>query len=68
MKAGQVLGRQDDAEERSALNGLQISSQQAQRDLERAEKDRTKNDATQKEYEQRWTQAEEYKAGSPPSR
>src|SRR4029078_11672810 len=44
VKAGQVLGRQDDAEERSALNGLQISSQQAQRDLERAEKDRTKND------------------------
>jgi RND family efflux transporter MFP subunit len=61
VKAGQVLGRQDDAEERSALNGLQISSQQAQRDLERAEKDRTKSDAAQKEYEQRWTQAEEYK-------
>jgi RND family efflux transporter MFP subunit len=62
VKAGQVLGRQDDAEERSALNELQISSQQAQRDLDRAEKDRTKNDATQKEYEQRWTQAEEYKS------
>lgn len=62
VKAGQVLGRQDDAEERGALNELQLSSQQAQRDLERAEKDRTKNDATQKEYEQRWTQAEEYKS------
>jgi RND family efflux transporter MFP subunit len=62
VKAGQVLGRQDDAEERSALNELQISSQQAQRDLERAEKDRTKSDAAQKEYEQRWTQAEEYKS------
>ena len=62
VKAGQVLGRQDDAEERSALNELQISSQQAQRDLDRAEKDRAKNDATQKEYEQRWTQAEEYKS------
>ena len=62
VKAGQVLGRQDDAEERSALNELQISSQQAQRDLERAEKDRTKNDDTQKEYEQRWTQAEGYKS------
>jgi RND family efflux transporter MFP subunit len=62
VKAGQVLGRQDDAEERSALNELQLSYQQAQRDLERAEKDRTKSDAAQKEYEQRWTQAEEYKA------
>jgi RND family efflux transporter MFP subunit len=62
VKAGQVLGRQDDAEERSAMNELQLSSQQAQRDLERAEKDRTKSDAAQKEYEQRWTQAEEYKS------
>src|SRR5262252_9427455 len=62
VKAGQVLGRQDDAEERNALTQLQLSSQQAQRDLERAEKDRTKSDANQKEYEQRWTQAEEYKS------
>jgi RND family efflux transporter MFP subunit len=62
VKAGQVLGRQDDAEERNALNELQLSYQQAQRDLERAEKDRTKSDAAQKEYEQRWTQAEEYKS------
>jgi RND family efflux transporter MFP subunit len=62
VKAGQVLGRQDDAEERNALTQLQISSQQAQRDLDRAEKDRTKSDATQNEYEQRWTQAEEYKS------
>jgi len=54
VKAGQVLGRQDDAEERNALNELQISSQQADRDLDRAAKDRSKNDATQKEYEQRW--------------
>src|SRR6201995_4092733 len=62
VKAGQVLGRQDDSEERSAMNELQISYQQAQRDLERAEKDRTKSDAQQKEYEQRWTQAEEFKS------
>jgi RND family efflux transporter MFP subunit len=62
VKAGQVLGRQDDAEERSAMSELQLSYQQAQRDLERAEKDRTKSDAQQKEYEQRWTQAEEYKS------
>src|SRR5246500_4219353 len=62
VRAGQVLARRDDAEERNALNELQISSQQAQRDLDRAEKDRTKNDATQKEYEQRWTQVQEYKS------
>src|SRR5246127_107248 len=62
VRAGQVLGRMDDAEERSAMNELQISSQQAQRDLDRAEKDRTKSDAAQKEYEQRWTQVEEYKS------
>src|ERR1700758_3795705 len=62
VKAGQVLGRQDDAEERSAMNELQISYQQAQRDLDRAEKNRTTNDAAQKEYEQRWTQFEEYKS------
>jgi RND family efflux transporter MFP subunit len=62
VKAGQSLGRMDDAEERSALNGLQISYQQAQRDLDRAEKNRTTSDAAQKEYEQRWTQVEEYKS------
>jgi len=62
VKAGQVLGRQDDSEERNALNELQISSQQAQRDLDRAEKDRAKGDPQQKEYEQRWTQVQEYKS------
>jgi membrane fusion protein, multidrug efflux system len=62
VKAGQVLGRQDDAEERNALNELQISSQQADRNLDRATKDRTQNDATQKEYELRWTQVQEYKS------
>src|SRR5690349_23709686 len=49
VKAGQPLGRLDDAEERSALNELQISFQQAQRDLDRAEKNRTTSDAAQKE-------------------
>jgi RND family efflux transporter MFP subunit len=52
----------DDAEERGALNELQISYQQAQRDLDRAETNRTTSDAAQKEYEQRWTQVEEYKS------
>jgi len=61
VKAGQVLGRQDDAEERSALRELEVTNQQAQRDLDRAEKDRGKSDAAQTEYEQRWTQFEESK-------
>jgi RND family efflux transporter MFP subunit len=61
VKAGQVLGRQDDAEERSALHELEVSNQQAQRDLDRAEKDRGKSDAAQTEYEKRWTQVEESK-------
>src|SRR5471030_1462098 len=45
VKAGQVLGRQDDAEERSALHELEINNEQFGRDLNRAEKDRDKNDA-----------------------
>jgi RND family efflux transporter MFP subunit len=61
VKAGQILGRQDDAEERSALRELEVTNQQAQRDLDRAEKDRGKSDAAQTEYEQRWTQLEESK-------
>ena len=62
VKAGQVLGRQDDAEERSALHELEVNNEQLVRDLARAEKDRGNNDATQKEYEQRWTQLEESKS------
>jgi RND family efflux transporter MFP subunit len=61
VRSGQVLGRQDDAEERSALHELEVTNQQAQRDLDRAEKDRGKSDAAQTEYEQRWTQFEESK-------
>jgi len=62
VKAGQILGRQDDAEERSALQELEYNNQQLQRDLDRAEKDRTKSDAAQTEYEQRWTRLEESKS------
>jgi RND family efflux transporter MFP subunit len=62
VKAGQVLGRQDDAEERSALHELEVNNEQLVRDLNRAEQDRTKSDAQQREYEQRWTQVEESKA------
>ncbi|MBV9562905.1 MAG: efflux RND transporter periplasmic adaptor subunit [Bradyrhizobium sp.] len=62
VKAGQVLGRQDDAEERSELQQLEVNSDQLQRDLNRAEQDRGKSDAAQREYEQRWTQFQESKS------
>jgi RND family efflux transporter MFP subunit len=62
VRAGQVLGRQDDAEERSALEQMEINRGQLERDLGRAEKDRDKNDAARTEYEQRWTKLEEAKS------
>ena len=62
VKAGQILGRQDDAEERSALEQMDINRGQLERDLARSEKDRDKNDATRTEYEQRWTKLEEAKS------
>src|SRR5229473_314403 len=62
VKAGQVLGRQDDAEERSALNQLEINNEQLERDLNRALRDRDKSEATRTEYEQRSTQFEESKS------
>ncbi|MBR1125414.1 efflux RND transporter periplasmic adaptor subunit [Bradyrhizobium lablabi] len=62
VRAGQVLGRQDDAEERSALQQLEINRGQLERDLARAEKDRGKSDAARTEYEQRWTKHEEAKS------
>jgi RND family efflux transporter MFP subunit len=62
VRAGQVLGRQDDAAERSALHELEVANDQAQRDLNRAEQDRTKGDAEQREYEQRWTDLQQSKA------
>jgi RND family efflux transporter MFP subunit len=62
VKSGQILARQDDAEERSALEQMEINRGQLERDLARAEKDRDKNDATRTEYEQRWTKLEEAKS------
>jgi len=62
VRAGQVLGRQDDAEERSALEQMEINRGQLERDLARAEKDRDKSDAARTEYEQRWTKHEEAKS------
>jgi RND family efflux transporter MFP subunit len=62
VKTGQVLGRQDDAEEVSALHQLEINQEQLVRDLNRAEPDRDKNDAARTVYEQRFTQLEESKS------
>jgi RND family efflux transporter MFP subunit len=62
VKVGQVLGRQDDAEERSALHELEINNEQLERDLNRAEKDRDKSDSAKTEYEQRSTKFEESKS------
>src|ERR1700722_19332910 len=36
VKVGQILGRQDDAEEKSALHELEINHDQIERDLSRA--------------------------------
>src|SRR6266436_987543 len=62
VKAGQVLGREDCAEERSALNQLEINNEQLERDLNRALRDRDKSEAAKTEYEQRSTQFEESKS------
>src|SRR5712672_4489980 len=62
VKRGQVLGRQDDAEERSALHQLEINNEQLERDLNRALRDRDKSEATKTEYEQRSTQFEDSKS------
>jgi RND family efflux transporter MFP subunit len=62
VKSGQILGRQDDAEERSALEQMEINRGQLERDLSRAEKERDKSDAARTEYEQRWTKFEEAKS------
>ncbi len=62
VRVGQILGRQDDAEEVSALHELEINNEQLQRDRDRAERDRDKSDAAKTEYEQRSTQFEESKS------
>ena len=62
VKVGQILGRQDDAEEVGALHELEINQEQLVRDRDRAEPDRDKNDAAKTLYEQRSTQVEESKS------
>ena len=60
VKAGQVLGRQDDAEEVSALHELEINNEQLARDLRsRRGAIATRTMPRRREYEQRSTQFEE---------
>jgi RND family efflux transporter MFP subunit len=56
---GQVLGRQDDTEERAVLKEMDIRHQQLQRDLDRAEKDRKDDKITKAELEQKETAVKE---------
>lgn len=56
---GQILGRQDDAEERGLLKEMQIRHEQLVRDLDRAARDRDKGTISKAEYEQRETAVRE---------
>ena len=64
VRVGQVLGRQDDAEERSALDQMEINRGQLERDLGRAEKDRDEYDAARADMSSAGP-AEEPHRGSP---
>src|ERR1700712_3503124 len=56
VRAGQILAKQDDAEERSALQELEIKREQLDRDVKRARDNRKKNDISAAELEQRESQ------------
>lgn len=56
VRAGQILAKQDDAEERSALQELEIKREQLDRDVRRARDNRKKNDISAAELEQRESQ------------
>ena len=59
VKKGQILGRQDDTEERGLLREIQIRHDQLVRDLDRAQRDRDKGSITKAELEQRETAVRE---------
>jgi RND family efflux transporter MFP subunit len=59
VKYRQVLGRQDDTEERAVLKEMDARHQQLQRDLDRAEKDRKDDKITKAELEQKQTAVKE---------
>lgn len=59
VKKGQVLGQQDDAEEHSLLDELNVKHDQLVRDLQRAEDDHKHNKISDAEYEHRQTAVNE---------
>jgi RND family efflux transporter MFP subunit len=59
VKKDQVLGQQDDAEERSQLDELTVRHDQLVRDLQRADDDHKHNKISDAEYEQRQTAVNE---------
>lgn len=59
VRQGQVLARQDDAEEQAALNELTARLEQLERDLDRSDKDVQKGSATKQQNEQLKTQIRE---------
>src|ERR1700730_998085 len=59
VKNGQILGRQDDAEEQAALRELEIRRDQLNRDLQRLDRDRQQGKIPKTEYEQQESQFKE---------
>lgn len=59
VRKGQILGRQDDTEERGLLKEMQIRHEQLLRDLDRASRDRDRGTISKAEYEQRETAVRE---------
>jgi membrane fusion protein, multidrug efflux system len=59
VRQGQVLARQDDAEEQAALNELTARREQLDRDLDRSDKDFQKGTVTKQQNEQVKTQLRE---------
>ena len=56
---GQILGRQDDSEERAVLKELELRYEQLMRDRDRAKKDRDDGDITKAQFEKIDTAAKE---------
>ncbi len=62
VQAGQILARQDDAEERNLLQELEINHEQLDRNLRRAQTDKNKGDITKAELEQQETAFDQSKS------
>ena len=59
VKTGQILGRQDDAEEQAALRELEIRRDQLNRDLQSLDRDRQRGTNSKTEYERQESQFKE---------